>query len=353
MEPRTSRPWATRVQNASIAAASLITAMVDRVKSFRGLGSAARLGRAPALAGGLLLGGLAGCDDGRDFISVDFKDRLTEAELEQLAPPRDENVFIFGFDPRSTPQEDARQYLPFLSYLSKTTGYRFELRFLPQDNENEDRSLAEKVQFLAMGAGSYIKAHREYGAIILARGRNRQGEATYGSVFVVAPGSPVKRLDELRGKRLAFGRPTSTQGHIIPRIVMAQNGISLSDLAAHQYTGSHAQCANAVLKGTVDACAMQDGMGLRLATEGRLRIIHVSDPQPSSGIVARPDVPPEVRDAATKALLEFDPAGRDAAGLYHWDRTEMPLGFVRASDADYADLRVWMNRLGLLEAARR
>jgi len=38
--------------------------------------------------------------------------------------------------------------------------------------------------------------------------------------------------------------------------------------------------------------------------------------------------------------------------LYNWDKTEMPNGFQEAQDADYAELRLWSKKLGLLDSPK-
>ena len=288
---------------------------------------------------------LTGCSDSHEQQEVNFQDRLSDIELNAMKPHKEENVLLFGFDLRDSPEEDAHQYLPFLSYLSRATGYPFELRFTPEDEEIIHRLGSGKVQFAAIGAGSYIEARQKYGVEILARGRNPQGKAEYQSLIVVPPQSTLERVADLKGKHFAFGSVSSTQGHIIPRIIMAKQGVSLSDLESYTYTGSHANCANAVVSGKADACGLQDNMGARLAKEGKVRVLHASNSFPSSGIAVNPEVSVEVRNRVLKALLEFDPQGRDAAGLYHWDRTEMPRGFQSAKDEDYRELRDWGQRL--------
>jgi len=197
-----------------------------------------------------------------------------------------------------------------------------------------------------MGAGSCIQAHARYSVIPLVRGLNAQGRAEYRSVIVVAPDSPIQIIEGLRSKRFAFGSITSTQGHLIPRIVLLDHGLTLDDLVAYEYTGSHRNCANAVLAGRFDAGGMQDTLGEELAAAGLLRIIYTSQYYPSSGIVANKEVPPEVLDRVRQALLDFDPQGRDGSGLYHWDRTEMPNGFVEARDEEYAELLESAVKLG-------
>ncbi len=260
--------------------------------------------------------------------------------------PRAKAVLRFGFDLRTTPQEDARQYLPFLNYLKRETGYTFELRFTPAGSSIVDDLGQGKVQFAAIGADSYLQARAKYGVVPLVRGLNTRGRGEYQAVIVVAPSSPIRKIEELRGKLFAFGAKGSTQGHLIPRIILAEHGLGLENLAGYEYTGSHLNCADAVAAGRFAAGGMQDTLGKELAEAGLLRIIYTSRYFPSSGIAAHKDVPPAVLARVRKALLDFQPRGRDAADLYHWDRTEMPNGFTPARDEDYAELRNWAERLG-------
>lgn len=290
---------------------------------------------------------LTGCDS-RDIEKVDLSERVDDTELARMTPKRDSDVLRFGFDLRASPDEDARQYLPLLKYLEKETGFRFDLRFTPAHNLIADDLGKGVIQFAAIGADTYIAAHEKYGAIAVVRGLNVEGRAEYQSVIVVAPDSPLQKIEELRGKRFAFGSTTSTQGHLIPLIILTEHGISLDDLAGYEFTGSHRNCANAVASGQFDVGGMQDTMGRHMAKEGLIRIIHTSKFYPSSGIAANKDMPSEVVEKVKQALLRFKPKGKDSEGLYRWDRTEMPNGFVEANDADYADLREWSVKLGLI-----
>lgn len=290
------------------------------------------------------------------------KDRevfLTDEQLNAAQPipePRADE-YVFSFDLRSTPQEDARQYLPFLKYLTKATGYRFKLRFTPRDDKVIELLGKGEIHFADIGATGYIKVHDDYGAMILARGLNNDGVAEYQSLFVAHPDSHIKKLADLYGTKFAFGSINSTQGHLIPRIVLYKNGIGLEDFDQYDYTGSHQQCAEAVISQRFDVCAMQDTMAKELASKNLVKIIYRSDFFPSSGIVAYKGVDKAVLSKVQKALLEFDPESKDREGLYNWDKTEMPKGFTRTRDSDYDKLRFWMKKLRLtiqdyLEAMR-
>ena len=304
---------------------------------------------------------LNACDSSSDIPvqQVDKQSRLSDvATQQQESAEQDKNkpqhdveqprVFYFGFDLRSSPQEDAAQYLPFLNYLEQATGYQFKLRFTPKNSSTADELGQGKVQFASMGATSYLDAQSRYDVTSLVRGINHQGKAEYQSVFVVRKNSTIKSIKNLKGRKLAFGSRSSTQGHLIPRIMLTEHAIELKDLAAYGYTGSHQNCAESVVSGKYDVCGMQDQLGDKLKRQGLVNIIHRSSYYPSSGIVVNNNVPKEAVEKVKQALLGFYPQGKHRAGLYNWDQTEMPRGFVEASENDYTNLRQWSKRLGFL-----
>jgi len=125
--------------------------------------------------------------------------------------------------------------------------------------------------------------------------------------------------------------------------------ITLTDLGQYECTGSHRNCAKAVIAGECDAGGMQDTMARSLADEGKLTIVAFSEYYPSSGISANKDVDPALLEAVKKALLAFDPKGKHAGNLTDWDKTEMPCGFVEADDSDYAELRALATRYGMVD----
>lgn len=296
----------------------------------------------------ILLAGtlLAACDGERESTRTP-EARLNDAELADMRVHKAplENSYKFGFDLRNSPQEDAHQYLPFLKYLSDATGLRFNLRFTPKNNNIVDDLGRGEVHFAAIGAISFIKAREKYAVTPLVRGLNTDNLAHYRSVIITLPESPLRELGDLRGRRFAFGGRTSTQGHIIPRIELLKENIALQDLGAYKYTGSHKNCADAVLRNESDACGMQDTLADLLIERKLVRELYRSAFYPSSGIAANADLPAEVVSKVKQALLNFDPNGAVGGELYNWHLTEMPNGFTAASVDDYQELADWLRRL--------
>jgi len=277
---------------------------------------------------------------------VDSAVLLSDDELTRHNKDKTQNintkVFFFGFDLRSSPQEDAAQYLPFLNYLNEKTGYVFKLHFTPQSETIIDEIGQNKVQFAAMGATSFIEANIRYGVIPLVRGLNLKGKAEYRSFFVSKYNSSINNLNNTDGLRLSFGNKNSTQGHLIPRIILYKNMIDLNSFKTYQYTGSHQNCAESVVSNEADICGMQDQLAIELAQRRLVKIIHRSRYYPSSGIVANKNVPENVIVKVTSALLDFKPTGKHKDGLYNWHKTEMPRGFIKTRQNDYAELRKWL-----------
>ncbi|WP_448591169.1 PhnD/SsuA/transferrin family substrate-binding protein [Thermoflexus hugenholtzii] len=257
--------------------------------------------------------------------------------------------WIWSFDRRLEPKEDIRMNASLLRWLERQTGLRFRLWITPRGQSVADEICAGRVHFGIVGTVTYLQAYHRCGARILVRGRNREGRDTYRAAIVVPPDSPIRDLADLRGRSFAFGSPNSTQGHLIPRLMLQRAGLRVHDLRAYAFHESHAATANAVISGRYDAGGLQDTLALALAERGLVRILALSEPYPSSGIIAGPGVPEKTARMVQAALLALDPAGRDQASLYHWERSEMPLGFVLARDEEYADLYRIAREIGMLE----
>ncbi len=287
---------------------------------------------------------LAGCSSQPRQISLSIT-----GDPPQPQPDAGEGIlYYFGFDQRLDPAEDVRMYVPFLKYLERATGYRFKLQPVPRTGSVAEAMGSGTIHFAAFGTLSYLDAHKRYGVKALVAARTADGGADYRALIITRPESSIRTIKDLRGRSLALGSPTSTQGNLIPRIMLQQAGISLSDLSAFQNHSSHFETANAVLSGRFHAGAVQDTLGRELVRKGLVRVVAESDLFPSSTISVASDVPEPVAEAVRRALLDFDPTGRDKHGLYRWDQSEMPLGFIPVNQKALDRVQMMAERLGLL-----
>ncbi|MCB2216985.1 MAG: phosphate/phosphite/phosphonate ABC transporter substrate-binding protein [Desulfobulbaceae bacterium] len=266
------------------------------------------------------------------------------ATITDPVPHIDDSSFKFSFDHRLSPKDDVRTYLPFLNYLQRHTGLSFSLRFTESYEDNVDNLGRGLVQFAAMGPVNAIIAQKKYGAGCLVMGLNKDSKPEYRSVIVAGVETSINSLADLAGKSFAFGDQYSTQGHVIAKKMLEDAGIALQDLRGHVFTGSHANTARAVLNGNYDAGAIQDTLAEKLAMEGKIKIIKVSNPYPSSLICHVKSVDPEVLKTVKNALLDMDPTGVHRELLVGWGRTEMPHGFTEFHQESLDEIAVLVDR---------
>lgn len=290
---------------------------------------------------------IGGCGDREISKKVSLNQRAPAEEI--LPRQADAHALKFGFDLRLGPKEDVKIYLPFLRYIERNTGNKFSIKFT-EKYENTVENLGKGItNFAALGPVNCVLAKKRYGARCLVMGLNSEGRPEYRSVIFTRSDSPITAVKDLRGKTVAFGDKLSTQGHVIPRKMLEDAGISLADLKGHAFTGSHANVARAVLNGEYDAGALQDNMAKRLVAEGKIKIIASSKPYPSSLICASKGVHEPIVKSVKSALLSFNPKGTHAGILVDWDKTEMPNGFTEYRAASLQEIETLARKYGLLE----
>ncbi len=262
----------------------------------------------------------------------------------------EKNTLFFGFDLRLDPKEDIRIYTPFLEYLEKATGKHFSIKFTEKYEDTGENLVKGVTHFAAIGSLSYVVGKEKYGNSIkyLVSGVNTEGEPRYYAAIFTRPESNIQDIKDLKGKSFAFGSKMSTQGHLIPRKMLEDEGITLNDLSHYAYTGSHIETVRAVLNGEYDAGGIQDNLAQRLAAEGKVKILKISKPYPSSLIAFNGSVDSKTVEAVRFALLAFEPTGRHKDMLVDWDKTEMPYGFTRVNESEFYNVALLARRYGLL-----
>lgn len=289
----------------------------------------------------------SGCSRQETPKKVLLGERSAGSELKTETPSED--TLWFGFDLRLDPKEEIRIYAPFLKYLQEKTGYKFRIKFT-ENYEDTVENLGKGVtQFASIGTLSYVIGQEKFGIKYLVSGVNHEGDPMYYAAIIARPGSRIKTVEDLRGKSFCFGSLMSTQGHLIPRKMLEDKGITLKNLSHYHYTGSHINAANTVMTGECDAGGIQDTLAHKLVAEGKVKIIGFSEPYPSSLIAYNADLDSNTVLDIKFALLAFEPKGSHMDMLYDWDKTEMPLGFMVIREFEIDKVTALAKKYGLIK----
>lgn len=198
--------------------------------------------------------------------------------------------------------------------------------------------------------GGYVLASREAGARIVVKNR-WHGKTSFTSRIYVRADAGLARLEDLRGRTIAFVDPASSSGYIYPMVLLIQRGLvrdrdPKTFFREVVFAGSHDAGMRALVNGHVDALASFDlarEQYLRDPAE-RARIVFVAEtpPIPEAGVAARAGLAPEVVARVREALLRIRGPAHAAllARLYDID------GFEPAEDHEYDPVRAAIELLG-------
>ena len=198
-----------------------------------------------------------------------------------------------------------------------------------------------------LGPASYGLARRVMGERItpIFRYIDNEGMEGYHSVMIVRTDSPIRTLDDMRGKTLGFSDPNSTSGFQVPGWFLRRQGMDpASYFSRTGFTGSHEQGVMTVINGTFDAAVLSYSNERRntfqrmaekgMIPEGAVRVIWKSPLIPNAPIVMRTDLPESFRQEAIAAFAAMPQREPQAFR----DMTSDARGLAPAKHEDYLDI---------------
>jgi len=254
-----------------------------------------------------------------------------------------EKPLVMAFTPSRDPTALQESADAFVATVARLSGVPLRAQVASDYAGVIEALRSRRVDLAFVHPVGYVLARREAGCEILVRDvwENR---TAYKASFYVREASGIKRLEELRGRTVAFVDPASSSGYIYPMVLLMKRGLvrdrdPKTFFKDALFAGTHEAALRAVLQGRVDVATTFD-----LAPQ-----VHLKDPTlatqlvsiaetpeiPEAGICARPGLPPAAVQALKRALLGMKKPEHATAlkGIYDID------GFVEARDADYDPVR--------------
>jgi len=239
---------------------------------------------------------------------------------------------VFVVHPYDTPSRIYARFRPLTLYLGGVVGQPLRLVIARSYDEQIEMIASGRADFAYLGPTPYIRA-RKLAKVELLGGESESGQAFYQSALVVHADSPITKVADLAGKRIAFGNEISMSSAVAPKLILAQAGVRQKDLAAIEHLDRHERVALSVLHGDFDAGGLRLDIAKTYLPRG-LRVLATSQPLPPHMIAASPRVPPEKMKQARTALLHPDPTARDA-----FLALGKAVSFVEIEDAHYNVVR--------------
>ena len=156
--------------------------------------------------------------------------------------------------PTDNSENMKNRYLPLIRHLSEKLKIPYTL-MIPKSYEHHLELFRDKKINLALFEGyTFVKANKDFMARALVL---RDIDLSYSSLFLVRKESKAKTLQDLKGKKLAFGSRLSTSGHLMPRYFLLKQKIIPEDFFAEiSYSGSPDKSLELLYEGKVEVVSV-------------------------------------------------------------------------------------------------
>jgi phosphonate transport system substrate-binding protein len=253
--------------------------------------------------------------------------------------------------PDEAPTELQRKFKPLGEYLSLETGMKVE--FIPvTDYAAVVEALAtKKIDMAWLGGFTFIQAKiRTNGTAIPII--QRVEDENFISRFIVPIDSPIKSLKDLKGKTFAFGSPSSTSGHLMPRFFLMQAGIQAdTDLKNIAFSGAHDATVAFVASGKVEAGVLNASVLDKLietnnANALKVRVLATTPTYYDYNWTVRGDLDPALVKKISNAFLKLDSKNPVHKELMELQRASK---YITTKDANYDGIEQAARSAGLIK----
>jgi phosphate/phosphite/phosphonate ABC transporter binding protein len=233
-------------------------------------------------------------------------------------------------------------YTPLASHLGSELQTIVELELAKDYDTLIERIASGRVDLVQLPPLAYVVAKSRAPQLDLLLTNISEGSSTYSGYILVRAGSPIRRLEDLRGKRFGFVDRNSTSGFLYAYAFFLEHGIDPEQhFRTTTFSGRHDRVIQQLLAGEIDAAASFSGALLNAESKGiatdDIEILAKTGRIPYDAWCVRGTLEPRVRERIRQVMLQL--STRTLAGR----RVLAPLRSINAfapiEDDAYDDIR--------------
>jgi phosphonate transport system substrate-binding protein len=252
--------------------------------------------------------------------------------------------------PEEAATEQVRKFTPLAQYLEKQLGMKVEFTPVSDYPAAVEALVNKKVDLVWFGGFTHVQAQLRSGGKIIPIAQ-REEDTQFRSVFIAKTDSGIKTLADMKGKQVSFGSASSTSGHLMPRSNLLTAGINPEkDFRRIAYSGAHDATIASVVSGKVDAAALDITVWRKFVAENRVDtkavdVFFTTPPFFNYNWSVHADMPADLRQRITKALLDLSPATPEGAEILRLNRATR---YIPTQAENYKGLEAAGRSAGLL-----
>jgi phosphonate transport system substrate-binding protein len=248
--------------------------------------------------------------------------RYTDADGDMIAdiptdPAQqvDPSVLIFAYTPVEDPAVYVEVWKGFLEHMEKVTGK--PVQFFPVDSNAAqiEAMRSGRLHVAGFNTGSNPLAVACAGFRPFAMMAANDGRFGYEMEIITYPGSGIEKIEDIRGRTLAFTAETSNSGYKAPSALLkSQFGMEPGRDYTPAFSGKHDNSILGVANKDYDAAAIANSVKARMIARGvvsadQLVTIYTSETFPTTGYGVAHNLKPELQEKIREAFFSFDWTG--------------------------------------------
>jgi phosphonate transport system substrate-binding protein len=240
----------------------------------------------------------------------------------------DPPVLVFSYTPVEDPAVYAKVWDGFVQHLAQVTGKR--VQFFPvQSNAAQIEAMrAGRLHVAGFNTGSNPLAVNCAGFVPFAMMASKDNRFGYEMEIITFPGSGIDKVEDIRGKKMAFTAETSNSGYKAPSALLRdQFKMEAGKDYTPVFSGKHDNSILGVANKDYPAAAIANSVKERMIARGAVkpeqtRVIYTSQTFPTTGYGYAYNLKPELAAKVKEAFFSFNWEGSEL--LKEFSKSEPP-----------------------------
>ena len=238
----------------------------------------------------------------------------------------DPDTLIFSYTPVEDPSVYENVFTEFMTYLGKKTGKKVKWYGADSYASQVEALRSGRLHIAGISTGPTVFGVNLAGYVPIAIMGKDDGRFGYKLQLITQKDSDIKKVSDLKGKRVAHVTPSSNSGNQAPRALFKSMGVIPDKDYKVQYSGKHDNSILGVVNKDYDAAPVASSVLDRMVSKGvvnrdDLRVIWESKLFPTTSYGYAYNLKPELQKKIRDAFLSFD-----------WNGTALKKEFGKQAD---------------------